>query len=204
MTTPYRTPKRSLPMLESVQVASPCSAEWSDMVGDDRVRFCGSCEKNVYNLSAMLAEDAERLLVERAGKDLCVRFYQRADGTMMTSDCPVGVTRKRRKKIAMAVAGAGAMAFGALASARQTTMGAPLPPVAMGGMAEIGEVQVTTAPTAMGTVAPPTLPVLPEQPRVTTGVVAPPRELQGKISMGTPAVLQPPIRHTMGRMPARK
>lgn len=105
--------RRALPLLEQVRVASPCNASWDEMVGDERVRFCLSCEKNVYNLSAMPREDAERLLEERLGKDLCVRFYQRADGTILTEDCPVGVRKKRRKKLALAVAGAGAMAFAA-------------------------------------------------------------------------------------------
>lgn len=106
-------PRRSLPMLDQVRVASPCNANWEEMLGDERVRFCMSCAKNVYNLSAMPREDAERLLQERMGKDLCVRFYQRADGTILTEDCPVGVTKKRRKKLALSVAGASAMAFAA-------------------------------------------------------------------------------------------
>lgn len=105
--------RRSLPMLDQVRVASPCNASWDEMLGDERVRFCVSCEKNVYNLSAMPREEAEHLLQERIGKELCVRFYQRADGTILTEDCPVGVKKKRRKKLALAVAGAGAMAFAA-------------------------------------------------------------------------------------------
>jgi hypothetical protein len=140
------TAKRSLPMLDQVRVASPCNANWNEMLGDERVRFCVSCEKNVYNLSAMPREDAERLLQERLGKDLCVRFYQRADGTILTEDCPVGVKKKRRKKLALAVAGAGAMAFGAMtALARQgercVVQGAMAP--TMGEAATVGSV---TAP----------------------------------------------------------
>ena len=124
--------KQSLPTLDQVRVASPCNASWDEMLGDERVRFCVSCEKNVYNLSAMPREDAERLLQERIGKELCVRFYQRADGTILTEDCPVGVKKKRRKKLALAVAGAGAMAFAATSMlSLRTTQGSPV----MGGMA---------------------------------------------------------------------
>ena len=112
---------RRLPMLEDLRVASPCSESWDEMVGDDRVRFCTSCEKNVYNLSAMLMNEAEQLLAERTGGDLCVRFYQRADGTVMTQDCPVGVKKKQRKKLALAVAGAGALAAAALFHHREQT-----------------------------------------------------------------------------------
>ena len=94
-------PKRGLPLLDQVRVASPCKAEWNEMLGDERVRFCLSCEKNVYNLSSMTRDDAESLLRERLGNDLCVRFYQRADGTILTQDCPEGVKKKRRKKLAL-------------------------------------------------------------------------------------------------------
>jgi hypothetical protein len=109
-------PKRGLPLLDQVRVASPCKADWNEMLGDERVRFCLSCEKNVYNLSSMTKDAAESLLQERLGNDLCVRFYQRTDGTILTQDCPVGVKKKRRKKLALAVAGAGALAAAAATS----------------------------------------------------------------------------------------
>ncbi len=75
--------------LEIVRIARPCPAHWEEMAGDDRVRFCGLCKKNVYNLSAMSREAAEQLIEERQGQ-LCALLYRRADGTVLTSDCPVG------------------------------------------------------------------------------------------------------------------
>lgn len=48
--------------LNSVQIAKPCHADWNQMKGDERTRFCGSCQKNVYNLSSMSRADAEALL----------------------------------------------------------------------------------------------------------------------------------------------
>lgn len=86
-----------------IKIASPCPAHWEDMGGDDRVRFCGQCRKNVYNLSAMTAREAQDLVAEKNG-NLCARMYQRADGTMLTEDCPTGVARCRRRMKA-AVAG---------------------------------------------------------------------------------------------------
>jgi hypothetical protein len=149
--------RTKLPMLDQVKVASPCNAEWNDMVGDDRVRFCLKCDKNVFNLSAMNSADAEALIAERAGGELCVRYYQRADGTIMTQDCPVGVTKKRRKKAALAIAGAGAMA--AAAYATMMPVGAECPT----GGARMGEVAVETlespsmqqAPMVQGSFSPP-------------------------------------------------
>jgi hypothetical protein len=37
-----------LPVLDSVQLASPCNEPWEGMVGDERVRHCARCDKNVY------------------------------------------------------------------------------------------------------------------------------------------------------------
>jgi len=137
-------PKRGLPLLDQVRVASPCKADWNEMLGDERVRFCLSCEKNVYNLSSMAKDDAEALLRERLGDDLCIRFYQRADGTILTQDCPVGVKKKRTKKLVLAVAGAGAMAAAAATMFMKetcTTQGA----VAGGAMYQ-GEMNVDPMP----------------------------------------------------------
>ena len=76
-------------LLANVKVASPCSALWGQMAGDDRARFCAQCQKHVYNLSSLTADEAAALIREREGS-LCARFYQRADGTVLTADCPVG------------------------------------------------------------------------------------------------------------------
>jgi hypothetical protein len=81
--------------LENVRVASPCRADWNLMEGDDRTRFCQSCAKHVYNLSSMSKAEAEGLIAEKEGR-LCVRFYQRADGTVLTDNCPIGLKVARR------------------------------------------------------------------------------------------------------------
>jgi len=87
-------PKLHIP-LESIRVASPCNASWEAMEGDGRARFCLTCHKHVYNLSAMSRADAEALVQEHEGR-LCVYFYQRQDGTVITDDCPVGLKIVRR------------------------------------------------------------------------------------------------------------
>jgi hypothetical protein len=60
------------------------------MSGNNRVRFCDQCSLHVYNLSAMTRRDAERLVMNTEGR-LCVRFYRRADGTILTQNCPQGL-----------------------------------------------------------------------------------------------------------------
>ena len=87
-------------LLDNVKVASPCSMSWHKMQGDDRVRFCGQCKLNVYHLSGMKRGEAESLLREHEGR-LCVRYFQRADGTVMTKDCPVGLRLARKAGVRM-------------------------------------------------------------------------------------------------------
>ena len=82
--------------LEQIRVASPCHADWDEMTGTAQARFCQSCRKNVYNLSEMTRAQAEVLISEKEGH-LCVRFYTRADGTVLTQDCPVGLRAVRVK-----------------------------------------------------------------------------------------------------------
>jgi hypothetical protein len=75
--------------LDSISVAAPCKANWDDMIGTDRSRFCGQCSLNVYNLSGMTRREAEDLISQSEGR-LCVRFFRRTDGTILTQNCPVG------------------------------------------------------------------------------------------------------------------
>jgi hypothetical protein len=83
-------------ILRNLRVASPCSADWGEMVGNEKSRFCPSCRKNVYNLSTMTTTEAASLIQEKEGR-LCVRYYQRTDGTVLTQDCPVGIARIHRR-----------------------------------------------------------------------------------------------------------
>lgn len=96
--------------LDNIGVAAPCSAEWAKMSGDERVRHCALCRKNVYNLSEMSRAEAEALIREKEGK-LCVKFFQRADGTILTANCPVGLRAIQRR---LRWIGSGVAAFLAL------------------------------------------------------------------------------------------
>ena len=95
--------------LDQITIASPCTADWSQMTGDERVRFCGLCQLNVYNLSAMNRTEAEALMQEKEGR-VCVRFYRRADGTLLTQDCPVGLKARYQKRVKTAGLGIAAAA----------------------------------------------------------------------------------------------
>ncbi len=82
--------------LERVKVAAPCPADWEKMVGDERMRYCGQCSLHVYNLSGMTRREAEALVTSTEGR-LCVRFYRRPDGTILTRNCPVGLNALKRR-----------------------------------------------------------------------------------------------------------
>lgn len=83
-------------VLDSLRLATPCTKDWDKMDGDDRVRFCGGCEKNVYNISDMTRREANAFLQEH-GLTKCMRICRRHDGTVITDDCPVGLRKARER-----------------------------------------------------------------------------------------------------------
>lgn len=103
----------TIPLLQNVKVASPCSASWEDMeqIDGDRVHFCAGCKKRVYNLSAMGQAEAEGLLRKHEGH-LCVRYYQRKDGTILTQNCTVGMQAVRLQLIRRSLTAALLLASG--------------------------------------------------------------------------------------------
>lgn len=155
--------------LQNLKVASPCPADWNQMYGDERTRFCGECRLNVYNISGMTRVEAERLIASSEGR-LCVRFYRRADGTVLTRDCPVGLAAVRRRVARVATALAGFL-FGAL-----TGTGATLA-LRDDSTAAVGRYEHT-----MGDVVSPDAYPRDEPVTVVTGVVAP------EMVMGRPAM----------------
>ncbi len=111
--------RRALPLLERVYIAAPCAVPWESMTGDERARVCASCDKTVYDLSAMTRDEAEALLKSK-GTDACLRIFRRFDGTVLTADCPVGVAKKKRARRRGAVAGVLAAAAAAAGFAWST------------------------------------------------------------------------------------
>lgn len=95
-----------LPLLSRVQTASPCPVRWTDMRGgdDERTRHCDRCNLSVHNISKMTTAEAEAFLTaqfddngEPRAHRVCARIFRRADGTILTAECPVGVAALRAK-----------------------------------------------------------------------------------------------------------
>ena len=168
--------------LNNLKIASPCSQDWNAMLGDNRKRYCGECKLNVYNLSGMSKAEAENLIMNAEGR-LCVRFYKRADGSVLTQDCPVGwvKVKNRTKAYVAALASLIFTFFGALGlvsafkKSNETVMGAL--PISTATPKQ-------TPQYTMGNIAPKTPLPTPEN-TPTMGAVAPKenREVVGKVSV---------------------
>jgi len=89
--------------LDNIKIASPCSQDWDAMIGNERQRHCGDCRLNVYNLSGMTRREAESFLINVEGR-VCVRYFKRTDGTVLSKDCPVGWRAIKRHVSKMATA----------------------------------------------------------------------------------------------------
>lgn len=103
--------------LERMRVAAPCPASWQSMSGDDRVRFCDQCQLHVYDISQLTSREATALINSTEGR-ICGRLYRRADGTILTKDCPTGLRAVRRRLAATA-----GTAFAALLSLCASALG---------------------------------------------------------------------------------
>ena len=82
--------------LDRIGIASPCDANWNEMDGDARVRLCGQCATHVYDASAMTRAELSAL-IEATGGRVCARLYRRADGTLLTADCPRAFERLKAR-----------------------------------------------------------------------------------------------------------
>jgi hypothetical protein len=107
---------------------------WEDMQGDNRKRFCEQCQLTVHNISDMSDVEAAAIIgVE--GERTCVYMYKKADGTVVTDNCPRAL-RAIRNKI-----GAGALvALIAVTAASSLAAGSMAAPPIVGATAnEVGQ-----------------------------------------------------------------
>ena len=135
--------KKNHSVLHDIKIASPCKADWNQMTGDEKIRFCQACKLNVYNISQMTTEQAENLIKQKEGR-VCVRMYRRRDGTLINQDCPIG---RLKKRLATACGAFSAMVSLFVVWVMQGKLSAP--PQAVQGEVEMGDIAIT------GSLAPP-------------------------------------------------
>jgi hypothetical protein len=148
------------------------------MIGNEQVRFCGQCNLNVYNLSGMTKPEAEHLVAQTEGR-LCIRYYRRADGTILTKNCPVGLRalKRRLSRIANVSISAVLSFFAGI--------------LAVTGLRERPLISIASQGATINVKA-----KLPE-PVPITGTYAAPREIRGEMYVGYPDG------ETLGRMKVR-
>jgi ankyrin repeat protein len=66
-------------LLDKIEVKSPCSESWDEMTGNEKVRFCSHCAKDVNNISTMTRKEAAKI-VRNSDGNLCIRYYQKPNG----------------------------------------------------------------------------------------------------------------------------
>ncbi len=111
-------------VLDRVEVSTPCSQNWNEMFGNEKVRFCRHCAKNVHNLSAITRKQAKKLVAQSKG-NLCIQYIRRPDGRIQTVEPKLYKIAGRVSRIAAGIFGA-TLSLSNLASA-QTTEASPTP-----------------------------------------------------------------------------
>lgn len=106
--------------LDSINITSPCSADWDSMIGNDVVRFCRHCNLDVHDITLMTREEAMALVRKSNGR-LCLRYIRRPDGTIQTA-APHQKLHLIKRRASRLVAGAFTATLSVCASvAAQTT-----------------------------------------------------------------------------------
>ncbi|HEX5734324.1 MAG TPA: carboxypeptidase-like regulatory domain-containing protein [Blastocatellia bacterium] len=89
--------------LDQIQIPVPCAADWEEMAGNDRMRYCAGCKKNVYDLSKMTRIEAEALIATKRD-GLCARIARNPDGTILTEALPAIMPADGRRASPVAAA----------------------------------------------------------------------------------------------------
>jgi hypothetical protein len=204
---PYPAPmqRRALPVVHSL-IAAPCDVPWASMVGDDRRRHCGECKRDVHNLSAMTEVEVVAFLEGIAALPEnvhapCISLFQRADGTMLTADCPVGLRRRRRRAILVST-----MQLGAVAVVAVTALATMFLHQSASKLDEERPVLAHTAVLAPVVEPPPYRElVVPPTPSHTRDVPEGVHMAGGpRMNPNPPTIRHPPPAHTVGRKVAQK
>ena len=79
----YRVTKKNS-LLDRIDVREPCTESWEEMTGNNQVRLCSHCARDVHDLSNMTRVRAEKLVRESNGR-LCIRYMKDPKGNVITA-----------------------------------------------------------------------------------------------------------------------
>ena len=169
--------------LDQIEIPIPCHVPWDSMSGDDRIRHCGQCRQNVYNVEAFTRAEALGLLEARAGR-VCLRIFRRPDGRVLTADCRERLRAARRRGWLVFAGVAIVVLWAELWAQVVGLMGLRriLDDNVQGGVPTAGAI-------AMPPPGPPEVPRVPSPPEPFMGTPPPPRHKMGEAPrlMGKPA-----------------
>jgi hypothetical protein len=177
-------PRSLLRQLTRTALEKPCDSPWETMVGDDKVRHCAACDREVYSISEMTELEAELRLLNAADAVPCIRYARDLEGGVIHRPPPAHRRFASGSARALVVASA-LLTRGAVADEKaepvQCVMLSGLEPVAPPPAAQAQ----SGAPAAAKTAAPAPPPAPPQPPIQLAGAAPPPRQ---PIAFGTLSV----------------
>ena len=171
---------------DDVRIEKPCPVQLDPARAASGVRswHCGHCDKAVHVLSNMTEPEARAFMIENTGKDICVTYAARKDGTIRFAPeavpvvaptlVPIAALHRRRAPSIAATATVGlALALAACAPHDNANI-------------QRSSISVTDTP-----ISTPTVPVVPTQP--VAPVVEPDEQLvDGMMAFTPPPPPEPP------------
>jgi hypothetical protein len=73
------------PTTLKIQIAEPCHENWDKMLGEERGKFCLSCQKTVVDFSRMTNEEIINYFEQNAGKSICGRIAKHQHNTPISN-----------------------------------------------------------------------------------------------------------------------
>jgi hypothetical protein len=89
--------------IECSKKALPCDWTWDETYSSERYRYCGQCQRPVYNFAGLEIAEAEVIILKAENRSKYT-LYKRTDGKIMTSDCPVAI-KKRSDFLLLSIGG---------------------------------------------------------------------------------------------------
>ncbi len=95
------TPPRAV--LQQLRLVRGCEVSWESMVGDARVRHCGACDREVFDLTAMDPDEVEAFVLSRRANLPCLRMHVRPDGRYQDGPCEPAQRRMLKRALFAAI-----------------------------------------------------------------------------------------------------
>lgn len=105
-------------LLDQIEIVSPCSADWDSMKGNDQIRFCEHCNRNVNDLTQITHKQIKRLIAHSNGR-FCVRYYPGSGAPLPARSIPQKVHQIGRR-VSRIAAGAFTAALSLSSTVAQT------------------------------------------------------------------------------------